>query len=99
MAKFLPGNPGGPGRPRGVKDKVAVEFLTALLADFEKGGAKAIEICRIEDPVAYTRIFASLMPRDLQIEHAKMSELTDEELDLLLEHLRERRARLIEQKT
>lgn len=96
MAKFLPGNPGG-GRPRGAKNKLAVSFLEALQRDFEEGGAAAIKLCRLEDPVRYTAIIAGLMPKDLQIEHQRFGELGDEELDAVLEYVRQMRAKLIEQ--
>jgi hypothetical protein len=96
--RFRPGNPGGPGRPRGVKDKLSVEFLNALIEDFRQGGAAAIKICRIENPVKYVSILASLMPRDLAIESSRMGELSDDELNALIEHVRQTRARLIEQK-
>jgi hypothetical protein len=56
------------------------------------------KICRIEDPVKYVSILASLMPRDLAIETSKMGELSDEELTALIEHVRETRAKLIEHK-
>jgi hypothetical protein len=98
VAKFQPGTPGGPGRPRGVKNKLSVEFLNALIEDFREGGAAAIKICRIENPVKYTAIIASLMPRDLAIETSKMGELTDDELGALIEHVRQTRAKLIEHK-
>jgi hypothetical protein len=96
--RFQPGTPGGPGRPRGVKNKLAVEFLNALMEDFRQGGAEAIRICRIEAPFKYVAILASLMPRDLTIETSKMGELSDEELNGLIEHVRQMKAKLIEQK-
>jgi hypothetical protein len=96
--RFQPGNPGGPGRPRGVKDKLAVEFLSALLEDFREHGIEAIRIARIEDPVKYCSILASLAPRDLVVEHSKIGELSDEELNELIEHVRQMKAKLIEQK-
>jgi hypothetical protein len=97
MAKFLPGNPGGPGRPRGVKNKLVSEFINALVEDFQQHGRDAIRIARIEDPVRYVAILAGLMPKNLEIEHTRLGELSDEELDALLEYARERRAKLIEQ--
>jgi hypothetical protein len=98
MAKFERGGPGGPGRPRGVKDKLAVEFLSALLEDFREHGIEAIRIARVEDPIKYCSILASLAPRDLVVEHSKMSELSDQDLNAVIEYARERRAKLIEQK-
>jgi hypothetical protein len=92
---FQPGNSGG--RRAGARNKLTTRFLQALAADFEEGGAAAIKIARIEDPVRYVAIIASLMPKELAIEHNQLSDLSDEELNVLLSHVREMRAKLIEQ--
>jgi hypothetical protein len=95
--RFQPGNP-GPGRPRGAKNKIAVSFLEALQRDFEEGGAAAIKLCRLEDPTRYVAIIASLMPKELAVEHTRFGELSDEQLDALMQHVQEFRAKLIESK-
>jgi hypothetical protein len=81
-----------------VKNKLVSEFINALVEDFQQYGRDAIRIARIEDPVRYVAILAGLMPKNLEIEHTRLGELSDEELDALLEYARERRAKLIEQK-
>ena len=83
------------GRRAGARNRLTTKFLEALAADFEEGGADAIKIARIEDPVRYTAIIASLMPKELTIEHNQLGDLTDEELGALLQHVRELRAKLI----
>jgi len=83
------------GRRAGARNRLTTKFLEALAADFEEGGADAIKIARIEDPVRYTAIIASLMPKELTIEHNQLGDLTDEELGVLLQHVRELRAKLI----
>ena len=95
LTMFQPGNSGG--RPKGARNKLTTRFLQALAADFEEGGATAIKIARIEDPVRYVAIIASLMPKELAIEHNQLGDLSDEELNALLSHVREMRAKLIEQ--
>jgi hypothetical protein len=92
---FRPGNSGG--RRAGARNKLTTTFLQALAADFEEGGAAAIKIARIEDPVRYVAIIASLMPKELAIEHNQLGDLSDEELNVLVAHVREMRAKLIEQ--
>jgi hypothetical protein len=92
---FQPGNSGG--RRAGARNKLTTRFLQALAADFEEGGAAAIKIARIEDPVRYVAIIASLMPKELAIEHNQLGDLSDEELNVLLTHVRGMRAKLIEQ--
>ena len=57
---------------------------SALAADFKEGGAEALKLARIEDPVRFTAIIASLMSKELAIERNQLGQLTDEELDALL---------------
>ena len=85
---FLPG--ASPGRPRGARNRLQSGFLHALAEDFEKHGADAIKICRIEEPARYVQIVASLMPRELEIEHqTATSDLDDEQLDNLITQIRQ----------
>ena len=86
--KFLPGQ--SPGRPKGARNRLQSSFLYALADDFEKHGADAIKICRIEEPARYVQIVASLMPRELEIEHqTATSDLDDQQLDNLITQIRQ----------
>ena len=76
---FQPGNPGGPGRPKGSRNRLAEAFLDALHADFLEHGVAAIEAARAESPLGYVRIVASLLPQKLQVEGSTGS-LSDDEL-------------------
>ena len=63
--RFQPGNPGGPGRPLGSKNKLSESFLQALAEDFEKHGKDAIRrVCK-SSPGEYLRIIAGMVPKDL----------------------------------
>jgi hypothetical protein len=97
MTKFGEGGHVG-GRPRGSRNRLASEFLEALLKDFKEGGAAAIKVARIEDPVRYLAVMASLMPKELAVEHSQFGELSDDEVAALLEHVKEARAKLIDAK-
>ncbi len=77
--RFLPGNNGGPGRPKGARNKLGEMFLEALHDDFEKHGVAVIEAVRTEKPDQYMKVVASLLPKEFKIE--TVSELTDEQLD------------------
>jgi hypothetical protein len=86
------------GRRIGARNKLTTQFLGALAADFEEGGAAAIKIARLEDPLRYVAIVASLMPKELAVEHSQLGDLSDDEVNALLEYVREQRAKLIEAK-
>jgi hypothetical protein len=46
--------------------------------------------CRIEEPARYVQIVASLMPRELEIEHqTATSDLDDQQLDSLITQIRQ----------
>lgn len=78
--KFKPGQSGNPGgRPVGTRLKINGAFLRALAEDFDKHGVKAIEACRIEDPSAYVKVLASLLPKEVEI-RKPLEDFADDEL-------------------
>jgi hypothetical protein len=66
--RFLTGNSGGGGRPKGSRNKLATEFLDAMASDFAEHGRAAIERVRTEKPDVYLRVVADLMPRQAQLD-------------------------------
>src|SRR5215510_12359338 len=67
FAKGVSGNLGGNAqRTRHIFNKA---FLEALAEDFRKGGRQAIEKVRKNQPAAYMKICALLIPKEMQIEH------------------------------
>ena len=76
---FQPGNPGGPGRPKGSRNKLTETFLEALHSDFQVHGAVAIEAARVESPLGYVRVVAGLLTQKVEVAHGSGS-LTDDEL-------------------
>lgn len=56
----------------------------------------AMDDMRHEKPAEYVRVMFSILPKELTVERA-VEGLEDEELELLLAEMRERRAKLIEQ--
>ncbi|MDQ0450043.1 DUF5681 domain-containing protein [Methylobacterium aerolatum] len=86
---FKPGQSGNPaGRPKGSRNKLGEAFLTALSQDFDEHGVKAIEAARSEDPVAYVKVVASLLPKELKIERSAVEEMSDDELARLIDLVR-----------
>ena len=66
--QFKVGNPGGPGRPLGSKNKLSEYFLHELAYHFEEHGREAIERVFEDRPGEYLRIIASLVPKELALE-------------------------------
>jgi len=70
--RFLPGNNGGPGRPKGARAKLGEDFLRALVDDFNEkdeagntNGIEAIKKLRAEKPSDYARVIASILPKEI----------------------------------
>jgi hypothetical protein len=93
--RFGPGNPSR-GRQRAARDKISTAFLEALNEAFcepnNEGGTKgldAIKKVRDVDPATFARIYATLLPKQVEIEDiSPESKLTYEQLELLEEHYR-----------
>lgn len=65
--RFLPGNSGFSGRPKGSRNRLGEQFLSDLQADWEEHGAKAIEETRIQKPAEYVKVVASLLPKEMVV--------------------------------
>jgi hypothetical protein len=80
---------GSRGRQKAARDKISAAFLEALNETFHEpnaeGGTKgldALKKVRDEDPATYARIFATLMPKQLEItDEDPISNLTDEQIE------------------
>ena len=88
LTLFQPGQPKTGGRAKGVKNRLSHAFLTALAEDFEQHGVEAIRICRVERPNEYLRVIAHLMPKELEVTVGPLQEISDVELEKLIEHAR-----------
>jgi|SRR6516225_3090523 hypothetical protein len=86
---FPAGHKGG-GRPLGVKNKLSRAFVEALAKDFEEFGERAIRQARVTKPEKYLQIIANLVPREFFFQHGTVTELSDTELDKMIELLRQR---------
>ena len=64
--KFKPGHPSRGGRRKGSRDRIATAVLEAIADDFEKHGAEAVKICRLERPSEYLRVCAMLLPKEVE---------------------------------
>ena len=62
------------------------DFLLALATDFKQHGASAIAKVRKQQPAAYMKICALLVPREMRVEHSGgVKDMTDEQLEAGIE--------------
>src|SRR5262245_9519485 len=87
--KFAPGWSGNPGGSlEATRRSFNKDFLLALAADFKKHGAAAIEKVREQQPAAYMKICALLVPREMKVERSGgVKAMSDEQLDAAIEAL------------
>lgn len=78
--RFLPGNSGFGGKPKGARNKLGEAFLEDLLASWEANGPSVITRVIEEKPEQYLKVVASLMPRDLNVNMNQMDDMTDDQL-------------------
>ena len=73
------------GRVKGARNRLSMAFVEALAKEFSEFGPEAIRICRIERPTEFIKIVASVLPKEFELTDSRLTEITDEELDRLLE--------------
>jgi hypothetical protein len=90
MSLFEKGREKTGGRASGTRNKFSKKFDDALLRDFEEHGEDAIKIARIERPTEYLKLIASRFPIEFQFTDSRLKELSDDELDAFISHIRSR---------
>lgn len=85
---FVIGYKGGPGRPKGSRNKLGEAFTEALFDHFQREGASVIERVATEDPSTYMRVVAGLLPKELKVETSPVEALSDDELASLIHTVR-----------
>lgn len=64
---FKDGHEGGPGRPKGSRNKLSEEFLRVLADDFLEHGVDVIKGLREQQPGQYANVIARLMPKLMEL--------------------------------
>jgi len=77
--RFLPGNSGFGGRPKGSRNKLTTEFFDDFYAAWQKHGALALEKVAESSPRDFVRVAAMLMPKEFELK-TPMDDLSDVEL-------------------
>ena len=78
------------GTLEGSRRAFSADFIRTLADDFHLHGRQAIEKVRKQQPAAYLKICALLVPREMKLEHSGgVKAMTDEELERGIELLKE----------
>lgn len=77
---FLKGKKGGPGRPKGSRNKLGEAFLADMLEDWSENGPSVIAEVRREKPDQYLKVVASILPKDINLNVNDAESMTDDEL-------------------
>ncbi len=84
--RFKSGQSGNPaGRPKGSRNVLTENFITALTKDFAEHGVAAIKRAREDDPAPYLRLDARLAPKELHLTRENtLDRFSDDEIADLL---------------
>jgi hypothetical protein len=68
--RFLPGNSGNGGRPKGSRNKLTTEFLDDVYAKWQKHGGEVLDRVIRDRPDQFLKIVAALMPSKIDIDQS-----------------------------
>ena len=63
--RFLPGNPGSPGRPKGSRHVLEEDFIAALQREFNRRGSAAVEDL---DSKALCEMVTKVLPKESRVD-------------------------------
>jgi hypothetical protein len=91
--RFLPGNSGLPGRPKGARNKLAEAMIDDLYRDWKEHGIQAIRKVRETRPADYLKIVAMIVSKaeDLSLD----SEMRDAAVEQFIEERRQQALKMI----
>ena len=63
--RFLMANKGGPGRPKGSRNKLGEEFLDDLIEEWRASGKKALALCAAREPTQFCKLVSNILPKEV----------------------------------
>ena len=65
---FVKGQAGGPGRPKGSRNKLSEDFLRDAHEAWQDHGVAALKTMATEEPSKFVQVIASIVPKQDQID-------------------------------
>jgi hypothetical protein len=65
--QFVTGSNGGPGRRVGSRNRLGEQFVEDLRTAWNEYGVEALRRCAEEEPAAFVKVIANLLPKTLDI--------------------------------
>jgi hypothetical protein len=87
--QFVKGHAGIGGRPRGSRNKLGQAFIAQLYDHWIEHGSTVIAGAAQASPVAYLKVVAALLPKDLEIKDNPFDGITDEQLASMIAYCRD----------
>ena len=96
--QFRKGQPGGPGRPPGMRNRLSETMLALMAADASEHGAEVLATVRKEKPHVWLQCMVALLPRQVAIEKVSpLGHLSDAEVAEIEQYLTASHARTVRQ--
>lgn len=84
VAPFRRGQPGGPGRPKGSRNKLSEKFFTDIYGLWGEQGEAVLRRAAFEKPMEFAAMVAKLMPAKLEIDVGPTDGISLERMEQLI---------------
>jgi hypothetical protein len=78
--RFLPGNNGGKGRPKGSRNRLGEAFIADMHEAWITAGPDVINRVIKEDPATFLRSVVAILPKEVDVNVNKYDSMTDDQL-------------------
>ena len=78
--QFVKGHIGGPGRPKGSRNKLGEAFIHDMYEAWQSQGKAVIADVIKDDPATFLRSMVALMPKEMDVNVNHYETMTDEQL-------------------